>query len=193
MPSGWGFLYAFQEALMAVEIHPAVAQMLGNFRYDHLPAHLQAVSQPFHDLAHQLAETLTGPEVTKGLDALWAAKNWAVLAASTAALEGAPPPAPTVSDVVLYGLTAADVAGINRRRKDFHDNGAADSQTGFVGHVGNYVQEGDVFPAVVVQVHAESVVTCNLQVLLDGNDTYWATSRAEGTDAGRWSRKGAAR
>lgn len=178
---------------MAADLHPDVAQMLGNFRYDHLPAHLQAVSRPFHDLAHQLAETLTGPEVTKGLDALWAAKNWAVLAASTAGLEGAPAPAPAAGDVVLYGLTAADAEATNRRRKDFHDSGSADSRTGFVGHFGNWVQEGDLFPAVVVQVHAESTVTCNLQVLLDGNDTLWATSRAEGPDAGQWSRKGAAR
>lgn len=73
---------------MAAELHPAVAQMLGNFRYDHLPANLQEVSRPFHDLAHQLAETLTGPEVTKGLDALWAAKNWAVVAATNAGQGG---------------------------------------------------------------------------------------------------------
>jgi hypothetical protein len=64
------------------EIHPATAAMLRNFRYDHLPAALQEVSRPFHDLAHQLAETLSGPEVTKALDDLWSAKNWAVVAAS---------------------------------------------------------------------------------------------------------------
>ncbi|GAA4560510.1 hypothetical protein [Planotetraspora kaengkrachanensis] len=28
---------------------------------------------------------------------------------------------------------------------------------------------------------------CNLQVLLDGNDAYWATSRTEGDEPGRWS------
>ena len=67
---------------MAAQLHPATAQMLANFRYDHLPAALQEVSRPFHDLAHQLAETLAGPEVTKALDDLWKAKNWAVVAAS---------------------------------------------------------------------------------------------------------------
>ncbi|MEV1079861.1 hypothetical protein AB0I98_16690 [Streptomyces sp. NPDC050211] len=72
---------------MAAAIHPATAQMLRNFRYDHLPAHLQEASKPFHDLAHQLAETLTGPEVTKALDDLWKAKNWAVVAASNTAPE----------------------------------------------------------------------------------------------------------
>lgn len=179
---------------MAGQIHPATAAMLRNFRFDHLPASLQAVSRPFHDLAHQLAETLSGPEVTKALDDLWKSKNWAVVAASTAALEGAvPAPAvPEIGDVVLYRLTAGDVAHINPWRRDFHQNGSADSRTGFIGHIGNFVQEGDVFPAVVVRVHAESTVTCNLRVLLDGSDTWWATSRAEGEGLGQWSREGGA-
>ncbi|MEU6535501.1 hypothetical protein [Streptomyces sp. NPDC047000] len=74
---------------MAAEIHPATARMLENFRYDHLPARLQEVSKPFHDLAHQLTGTLSGPEVTKALDSLWEAKNWAVVAASSASRAGA--------------------------------------------------------------------------------------------------------
>ncbi|MFJ8054966.1 hypothetical protein [Streptomyces sp. NPDC096142] len=73
---------------MAAEIHPAVVRLLDGFRYDHLPAHLQEVSRPFHDLAQQLAETLTGPEVTRALERLWDAKNWAVLAASNSEREG---------------------------------------------------------------------------------------------------------
>ncbi|MGW0869956.1 hypothetical protein ACWD3Z_05620 [Streptomyces sp. NPDC002740] len=180
---------------MPVEIHPATARVLENFRYDHLPHHLQVVSRPFHDLAHQLAETLSGPEVTKALDDLWAAKNLAVVAASNAALEGAAPTfaVPSLGDVVLYRLTEGDVAHINPWRRDFHQSGSAESRLGFVGHIGNSVQAGDVFPAIVVQVHAESTVTCNLRVLLDGSDTYWATSRAEGDESGRWFRKGEAR
>ncbi|MFS4105136.1 hypothetical protein [Streptomyces sp. PD-S100-1] len=176
-----------------MSIHPATAQMLRNFRFDHLPAALQAVSRPFHDLAHQLADTLSGPEVTKALDDLWKAKNWAVLVASTAALEdAAPAAAPAPGDVVLYRLTVADANDINRRRKDFQGSGSAEEGTGFVGHVGNDVQEGDVFPAVVVRVWSEHSSTCNLQVLLDGSDAYWATSRGEGTAAGQWVRKGGA-
>ncbi|WP_416975669.1 hypothetical protein [Streptomyces sp. 4F14] len=179
---------------MAADLHPAVAAMLRNFRYDHLPASLQEVSRPFHDLAHQLAGSLSGPELTKALDDLWSAKNWAVVAASNQEREGMvpSPPVPRTGDVVLYQLTDADAAGINRRRKDFHENGSADSRTGFIGHFGNRVEEGAVFPALVVQVHAEGTVTCNLQVLLDGNDAYWATSRAEGDGPGRWSRKAGA-
>lgn len=73
---------------MAAEIHPAVARLLESFRYDHLPEHLQEVSKPFHDLAQQLAETLTGPEVTRALERLWDAKNWAVLACANVTREG---------------------------------------------------------------------------------------------------------
>lgn len=62
------------------ELHPATAAVLRHFRYDHLPAHLQKVSKPFHDLAHQLAETLSGPELTRALGDLFGAKNWAVVA-----------------------------------------------------------------------------------------------------------------
>ncbi|MGW3442165.1 hypothetical protein [Streptomyces sp. NPDC001076] len=67
---------------MPQPVHPAVERLLDNFRYDHLPAELQEVSRPFHDLAHQLAEMLTGLEITRALERLWDAKNWAVLAAS---------------------------------------------------------------------------------------------------------------
>ncbi|MFF3310472.1 hypothetical protein [Streptomyces sp. NPDC002952] len=175
------------------EIHPATAQLLGNFRYDHLPEPLQAVSKPFYDLAHQLAETLSGPEVTRALGDLWDAKNWAVVAASNSALEEALPPAavaPEPGDVVLYQLTEHDAADINRQRTDFHQSGSADQKTGFVGHNGNHATEGDVCPAVVVRVFNESTTTCNLQVLLDGTDTYWATSRVEGGDPGQWARRG---
>jgi hypothetical protein len=62
------------------DIHPATAAILRHFRYDHLPPHLQEVSKPFCDLAHQLAETLTGPEVPRALEDLFDAKNWAVCA-----------------------------------------------------------------------------------------------------------------
>lgn len=35
-----------------------MTQDLDHFRYDHLPEHLQKVSKPFHDLAHQLVEQM---------------------------------------------------------------------------------------------------------------------------------------
>ncbi len=62
--------------------HPAVAGILRYFTYEHLPAHLQAVSKPCADLAHQMADLLpSGPEVTAGLRKLLEAKDCLVRAA----------------------------------------------------------------------------------------------------------------
>lgn len=94
---------------------------------------------------------------------------------------------PSIGRIIHYALSQQDAEAINRRRKDFHDSRGAAERSGFVGHVGNHADEGDVCPAVVVRVWDESTITLNLQVLLDGNDTYWATSRAEGTGPGTWA------
>ena len=46
------------------------------FRYDHLPAHLQEVSKPIHDVAHaMLGGGLSGPEAEAGLRKLLEAKD----------------------------------------------------------------------------------------------------------------------
>jgi len=90
-------------------------------------------------------------------------------------------------DVVLYRLSEDDAHLINRRREDFetylHSGGSA---TGHVGHVGNGARENDLFPAIVVRVWPDSV---NLQVFLDGNDLYWATSASFGDQPGQWTNK----
>ena len=55
--------------------------MLQFFAYEHLPPHLQAVSKPFGDLAHDLVETLpANPESTTALRKLLEAKDCAVRA-----------------------------------------------------------------------------------------------------------------
>ena len=52
------------------------------FEYAHLPAHLQAVSKPFGDMAAQLNDQLPdGPEKSAGLRKLLEAKDAAVRAA----------------------------------------------------------------------------------------------------------------
>ena len=52
------------------------------FEYAHLPAHLQEVSRPFSDLAHQLQHTLDrSPERTVALRKLLESKDAAVRAA----------------------------------------------------------------------------------------------------------------
>lgn len=55
--------------------------LLQFFVYAHLPPHLQAVSQPFGDLAHRLGSELPGnPEKTVALRKLLEAKDAAVRA-----------------------------------------------------------------------------------------------------------------
>jgi hypothetical protein len=68
---------------------------------------------------------------------------------------------PELGDVVCYRLSAADADLINSRR--LH-----------TGIQGNFAGEGEDFPALIVRDWGASY---NLQVFLDGADTYWATSR----------------
>jgi len=56
-------------------------RMLQFFAYEHLPAHLQAVSKPFGELAQRIVETLpSNPERTVALRKLLEAKDCAVRA-----------------------------------------------------------------------------------------------------------------
>lgn len=99
-----------------------------------------------------------------------------------------------VGTPVLYTLGVGDVEAINRRRSDYgtfrraasHEARGEGALTGHQGHVGNPVSEGEQYPAVIVRVFDPSTTTANLQVFLDGNDAYWATSRQEGEGAGRY-------
>ena len=51
-------------------------RMLQFFKYDHLPEHLQNVSKPFHDLAHNIVTIYpANPERTAGLRKLLEAKD----------------------------------------------------------------------------------------------------------------------
>ena len=64
-------------------MHPTTAALLEFFKYEHLPPHLQEVSKPFCELAHDLAqmETRHGAELTAGLRKLLEAKDCIVRAA----------------------------------------------------------------------------------------------------------------
>lgn len=73
----------------------------------------------------------------------------------------------TPGRIVQYVLSADDAERINSRR-------VADPASG------NPVIHGGIYPAMVVQTFGGPAV--NLQVFLDGGDSYWATSRNE--DAG---------
>lgn len=76
-------------------------------------------------------------------------------------------PVPTVGRVVHYMLGEKDVEQIETNRGD--------------GALGNRVEAGQTYPAIIVRVWGDQPTSCcNLQVLLDGDDTYWATSRSVG-------------
>lgn len=56
--------------------HPGTEHLLSLFEYEHLPSHLQAVSRPFSELAHEAADHLDdGPELSAGLRKLVEAKD----------------------------------------------------------------------------------------------------------------------
>ena len=93
---------------------------------------------------------------------------------------------PDLGCMVRYRLTGGDALAVNRRREDFRIHaGAVIANTGYVGHTGNHVKDGDEFPAMVVRAWSTDA-SVNLQVHLDGNDTLWATSREEGDGPGCW-------
>jgi hypothetical protein len=82
---------------------------------------------------------------------------------------------PTPGRVVMYRLTEDDARHITQQR---HQHGLN----------GNFVREGDRYPAVVVKTFPGNPAdVANLKVLLDGEDTMWATSRHQGTEPGTWS------
>ena len=83
---------------------------------------------------------------------------------------------PTVGRIVLYTLTEDDAEHINRRR-----------MIGAQAHIGNDVAGGYEFPMIIVQPWgADPTSAVNGQVFLDGNDTFWATSRWAGEGPGTW-------
>jgi hypothetical protein len=90
---------------------------------------------------------------------------------------------PTIGRIVHYCISSADAEQINRRRNDAHSKVAwhRENKTGSQVHVGNSVAEGDVFPMVITKVWGDTETSCvNGQVMLDGNDLFWATSVAVG-------------
>lgn len=115
---------------------------------------------------------------------------------------------PSIGRIVLFKLNQIDAEAINKRREDFvartrHLRDALDEgegmsklvevaasggvDTGFQAHVGNRAEAGQVYPALVVRRWGDTPESAiQLQVFLDGNDTYWATSVAEGDGEHQW-------
>lgn len=97
---------------------------------------------------------------------------------------------PTVGRVVRYVLNEHDAAQVNRRRKDA-EAGLGSIRTdalGYVVHVGNTAEAGQTMPMTIVRVWGDTPGSAvNGQVLLDGNDSLWVTSRTQGEGLGRWA------
>lgn len=94
---------------------------------------------------------------------------------------------PTPGRIVEYTLNAQDAEAINKRRRDARDSNIAGQNSGAVVHFGNSVSAGETYPMVVVRTWgATEGSAVNGQVLLDGNDTYWATSCAQGAGESHW-------
>lgn len=83
---------------------------------------------------------------------------------------------PKTGNIVSYKLSAADCAAITKQRES--------------GQRGNPVAEGDTYPALVVAVFTnefgQGVHGLNLKVFLDGDDSFWATSRRLGNKPGEY-------
>lgn len=95
----------------------------------------------------------------------------------------------TIGRILLYKLTGKDAEEINRRRTNSFKISEAIKEDkwplGAQAHIGNEVSAGNVFPMVVVAQWSENCV--NGKVLLDGTDSFWATSVLEGEEEGTWS------
>ncbi len=87
-------------------------------------------------------------------------------------------PVPTVGRIVLYRVTQNDIEGIMERRK---------ASGGLFN--GNPMDEGDAFPFLITEAWTGESPNkaVNGQLFLDGNDTYWLTSRMVGEGPGTWS------
>lgn len=87
-------------------------------------------------------------------------------------------PQPTIGRIVHYQLSAQDVKQIAEHR----------AAVGLAAGKCNAVEAGQVYPAIVVRRWGTSPQSSvNLQVLLDGPDAHWVTSRGEGDQPGTWA------
>lgn len=82
---------------------------------------------------------------------------------------------PTLGRIVHYTLSEWDADAITATRST-------------LGIQGNAARAGDVRAAIIVQVWGTTPGSAvNLQVLMDGPDAYWATSRCEGEGPNTWA------
>lgn len=83
------------------------------------------------------------------------------------------PQTPTVGRTVLYTLGEHEAAELAKKYKSE------------IGRTVNPPHAGQAYPAVIVAVWSDTCV--NLRVQLDGEPTYWATSRGLGHGQSQWA------
>jgi hypothetical protein len=94
---------------------------------------------------------------------------------------------PSIGRIVHYTLSEHDANAINKRRSDASAKLAGGQETGFVVHAGNGVHAGEVYPLVITRIWGSTPGSAvNGQVVLDGNDSLWVTSVAEGEGPRSW-------
>ena len=97
---------------------------------------------------------------------------------------------PTIGRIVIIAISDQQATEINRRRTtgssiaERIQLGHGHWPLGAQAHIGNEVLMGQELPMIIVRVWNDTCV--NGQVLLDGNDTYWATSVLQGELNGTW-------
>lgn len=93
---------------------------------------------------------------------------------------------PTIGRIVIYTLTERDADEINRRRTtgthirqriEKNEANVTHWPIGVQAHIGVPASAGEEFPMIIVRVMGDAV---NGQVLLDGNDSLWVTSKVKG-------------
>lgn len=96
-------------------------------------------------------------------------------------------PKPSVGRMVHYRLSQQEADEINTLRKQAWTDvrSKTSNRNTKPARQGNDVVEGTVCAAIVTAVWSDNCV--NLQVILDGNDSLWATSRSAGDQPGCWS------
>lgn len=102
-------------------------------------------------------------------------------------------PVPTIGRIVHYTLSEADAQQINKLREVANrryrpQDPSWREPAGDQRHMGNNVQEGDVYPMMITRIWGSTPESCvNGQVFLDGNDVLWVTSVAVGEGVRRFT------
>lgn len=94
---------------------------------------------------------------------------------------------PSPGRIVEYTLDNNDAERINGARKHLFVESMVQENAVAPLYAGNPAAAGDKYPMVIVRVWGSSPESSvNGQVLLDGNDTLWVTSVAQGDGQRQW-------